>query len=101
MVVDDLAAAGAEETVTAVYQSGAVADAFQDGAATGYVVNATAAPGLAIRFSARPKSVDLYDCTGRKLPLSSPSGHSAFGIHHSSFVLDVPVPPSGLAVFRA
>ncbi|MBQ3761596.1 MAG: alpha-galactosidase [Clostridia bacterium] len=89
-----VAAAGAEETVTAVYQSGAVADAFQDGAATGYVVNATAAPGLAVRLPSPPRSLELYDCTGRKVP-------HALSVGRRASILDVPVPPSGLAVFRA
>ena len=88
-----VAAAGAEETVTAVYQSGAVADALQDGAATGYVANATSAPGLTVRLPSPPRSIELFDCTGRKV-------HSAFGIQHSALILDLPVPPSGLLVVR-
>ena len=88
-----VAVAGSEETITAVYQSGAVADAFQDGAKTGFVVNATAASGLTVRLAARPKSVDLYDCTGRRV-------HSSLVARHSSLVTDLPVPPSGLLVVR-
>ena len=88
-----VAAAGEKETITAVYQSGAVADALQDGAATGYVANATAAPGLTVRLPSPPRSIELFDCTGRKV-------HSAFGIQHSALILDLPVPPSGLLVVR-
>ena len=88
-----VAAAGEKETITAVYQSGAVADAFQDGAKTGFIVNATAAAGLAVRFPSRPRSLELFDCTGRKVdcdPRLPPRGS----------ILDVPVPPSGLLVAR-
>ena len=88
-----VAAAGATETITAVYQRGAVVDAWQDGATTGYVVNATAAPGLTVRFASRPRSIELYDCTGRKVDASLVT-------RHSSLVTDVPVPPSGLLVVR-
>ena len=88
-----VAAAGEKETITAVYQSGAVADALQNGAATGYVANATAAPGLTVRLPSPPRSIELFDCTGRKV-------HSAFGIQHSALILDLPVPPSGLLVVR-
>ena len=88
-----VAAAGEKETVTAVYQGGAVADALQDGAATGYVANATAAPGLTVRLPSPPRSLEIYDCTGRKV-------HSAFSIQHSALILDLPVPPSGLLVVR-
>ena len=88
-----VAAAGEKETITAVYQSGAVADALQDGAATGYVANATSAPGLTVRLPSPPRSIELFDCTGRKV-------HSAFGIQHSALILDLPVPPSGLLVVR-
>ncbi len=90
-----VAAAGAEETVAAVYQSGAVADAWQDGAKTGFVVNATGARGLTVRFATRPKSVELLDCTGRKV-----ATHSSLVTRRSSLVEDVPVPPSGLLVTR-
>ncbi len=90
-----VAAAGAEETITAVYQSGAVADAWQDGALTGCVVNATAAPGLTVRFPSRPRSLELFDCTGRKV-----APHSSLVARRSSLVADVPVPPSGLLVAR-
>ena len=90
-----VAAAGAAETVTAVYQSGAVADAWQDGAKTGFVVNATGTRGLTVRFGTRPKSVELFDCTGRKV-----ATHSSLVTRHSSLVEDVPVPPSGLMIAR-
>ena len=90
-----VSAAGPAETVTAVYQSGAVADAWQDGAKAGFVVNATSAPGLTVRFATRPKSVELFDCTGRKV--ASPPSPVA---RRSPLVEDVPVPPSGLLVAR-
>ena len=95
-----VAAAGAKETITAVYQSGAVADALQDGAETGYVVNATAAPGLAVRIPARPSSIEILDCTGRRIGSPPAPRRSSFGIRRSSFVADLPVPPSGMAVVR-
>ena len=88
-----VAAAGAEETVTAFYQSGAVADAWQDSAAAGYVVNATAAEGLVVRFPSPPRSLELYDCTGRRVPCAS-------RLPRSAAILDLPVPPSGLLVAR-
>ena len=90
-----VAAAGAKETITAVYQSGAVADALQDGAATGYVVNATSAPGLTIRLPSSPRSIEFFDCTGRKVA-ARPSPVA----RRSSLVMDVPVPPSGLLIAR-
>ena len=90
-----VAAAGEEETVTAVYQSGAVADAWQDGAKTGFVVNATGTGGLTVRFGTRPKSVELFDCTGHAV-----ATHSSLVTRHSSLVVDVPVPPSGLLIAR-
>ena len=90
-----VAAAGEKETITAVYQSGAVADALQDGAATGYVVNATSAPGLTIRLPSPPRSLELFDCTGRKV-----AARPSLVARRSSLVTDVPVPPSGLLLVR-
>ena len=90
-----VAAAGEKETITAVYQSGAVADALQDGAATGYVVNATAAPGLTVRLPSPPRALEIYDCTGRKV-----AARPSLVARRSSLVTDVPVPPSGLLLVR-
>jgi alpha-galactosidase len=89
-----VAAAGAKETITAVYQSGTVADAWQDGASTGCIVNATAASGLTVRFPSPPRSLEIYDCTGRRV-------HSSLVTRCSSPLADLPVPPSGLLVVRA
>ena len=83
--------------MTAVYQSGAVADAWQDSASAGYVVNATASPVLTVRFASRPESVETFDCTGRK---SAPPDASIFSGRGGPFVADVPVPPSGLLAVR-
>lgn len=83
-------AAGATETITAVYQRGTVADAWQDGVTAGYIVNATGAPGLTVRFATRPKSVELFDCTGRAV--ACPVRIVRAGI------ADVSVPASGLLV---
>ncbi len=87
-----VAAAGATETITAVYQRGTVADAWQDGAATGYIVNATGAVGLTVRFASRPRSIELFDCTGRAV--DCPVRIVRAGI------ADVSVPASGLLVAR-
>ena len=88
-----VAAAGAGETVTAVYQGGAVADAWQDGAPAGYVVNATGAAGLTVRLASRPASLELLDCTGRRVA-------SDGALPRRAGIFDLPVPPSGLAILR-
>ena len=54
--------------------------------------NATGAPGLTVRFATRPKSVELFDCTGRKVDCPVRIAHAG--------IADVPVPASGLLVTR-
>lgn len=88
-----VAAAGASETVTAVYQSGAVADAWQGGAAAGFLANATGVAGLAVRFASRPASLEIFDCAGRRAAAD-------FAPPRGAGIADVPVPPSGLLVAR-
>ena len=88
-----VSAAGAAETVTAVYQSGAVADAWLGDAATGFVANATAAEGLSVRFASPPAAVELFDCAGRRV-------RPGFRLPRGARLADVPVPPAGLLVAR-
>ena len=55
-------------------------------------MNATGAVGLTVRFASRPRSIELFDCTGRAV--DCPVRIVRAGI------ADVSVPASGLLVAR-
>ena len=86
-----VASAGAGETVSAVYQSGAVADVWLGGARAGFVANATSADRLVLRFARKPSSVEVFDCTGHRVEGSAP--------RHAG-LCEITVPPAGLLAAR-
>ena len=86
-----VAAASAGEAVSAVYQSGAVADVWPNAALAGFVANATSSDRLVLRFSRKPKSVEVFDCAGRRVAESAP--------RHAG-LCEVAVPPAGLLAAR-
>ena len=86
-----VAAVGAGEAVSAVYQSGVAADVWPDGARAGFVANATTGDRLVLRFARAPKAVEVFDCAGRRVAGSAP---------RRAGLWEAAVPPGGLLAAR-
>ncbi len=87
-----VSAHGKKETVVAVYAPNLLVDIPLEKGKKAYIVNASGADRLPIRFSAKPSSMRAFTCTGRKFALKQAIPEAGLGMCE--------VPPSGLLVVQ-
>ena len=87
-----VSAHGKKETVVAVYAPNLLVDIPLEKGKKAYIVNASGADRLPIRFSAKPSSMRAFTCTGRKFALKQDMPEAGISMCE--------VPPSGLLVVQ-